>query len=340
MAALKKIVFALVLLVAVLAVVGMLLPGRAHVERSATIDAPRATVFVQLNGFKNFNKWSPWAEKDPNAKYTYEGPETGVGAKFSWSGDPKTVGSGSQEITESRPYDTVVSSLDFGDKGKAIASYLLAPEGDGTKITWSLDATLGMSPVGRYFGLLFDRMIGPDYEKGLANLKALAESLPKADFSDLKTEIVSVSPVTVAYVEAKSSQDDRAIASAIGAAYARVGEFLAARKLRQAGAPLTINTKWSDGEYEFEAAIPLNKAPAGQIPAGSPVKVKETYGGRAIKVAHRGPYHDLAQTYDKLHAYAAASGHEASGPTWDEYVSDPGNTPEAELITNIYLPIR
>jgi len=259
---------------------------------------------------------------------------------LSWSGDPKTVGSGSQEITESRPYDTVVTALDFGGKGKAIASFVLAGEGSGTKITWSLDADLGMSPIGRYFGLLFDKMVGPDYELGLANLKGLAESLPKTDFADLKTEIVTVSPVNVAYVAAKSGQDDKGIAGAIGAAYGQVGKFMAARKLQQAGPPLTINTKWGDGAYEFEAAIPLTKAPAGAIPPGSPVQVKETYAGRAIKVAHRGAYRDLTLTYEKLHAYAAANGHEAAGPTWDEYVSDPGSTPETDLLTNIYMPIR
>jgi len=72
MAVLKKLALVFVLLVAVLAVVGMLLPGKAHVERSAVIDAPRATIFAQLNGFKNFKKWSPWAAKDPNARYTYD----------------------------------------------------------------------------------------------------------------------------------------------------------------------------------------------------------------------------------------------------------------------------
>ncbi len=340
MAVLKKIVIALVVLAATLAVIGLLLPRTVHVERSASIDAPRATVFTQLNGFKNFNKWSPWMEKDPNAKVNVEGPETGVGAKMSWSGDPKTVGSGSQEIVESRRFETVVTQLDFGGQGKATARFDLAPEGSGTKITWGLDADLGMSPVGRYFGLMFDKRIGPDYEKGLANLKKLAEALPKADFADLKTEIITASPVTVAYVAAKSSQDQKVIGAAIGAAYAQVGKFLAAEKLHQAGPPLTINTKWSDGEYEFEAAIPLDKTPARPVAAASPVKVKDTYSGRAIKIVHTGAYRDLAQTYDKLYAYVAANGMEVAGPTWDEYVSDPGKTPEADLITNIYMPIR
>jgi len=263
-----------------------------------------------------------------------------VGARLTWSGDPKTVGSGSQEIVESRPYDTIVSRLDFGAQGKAKAAFRFLPDGDGTRVTWSCDVDLGRSPVARYFGLMLEGMIAPDYERGLANLKGLAESLPKADFADLKAEVITVSPVTVAYVTARSRQEEKAITSAITVAYAQVGKFLASEKLKMAGAPLTINTRWEDGEYEFEAAIPVEKAPERGVASTSAVKVKETYAGRAIRVAHKGSYHDLPETYAKLYAYAAATGHDAAGPTWDEYVSDPGTTPEADVLTNVYLPIR
>src|SRR2546425_4588479 len=128
MVVLKKIVIALVLIAGALGVIGLLLPRQVHVERSAVIDAPRAAIFVQVNGYRNFNKWSPWFGKDPNAKYAYEGPEFGKGAKMSWSGDEKTVGSGSQEIIESRPFEAVTTSLDFGMQGKATATFTRSEE--------------------------------------------------------------------------------------------------------------------------------------------------------------------------------------------------------------------
>jgi effector-binding domain-containing protein/carbon monoxide dehydrogenase subunit G len=340
MTILKKVVVALILIVVALAVVGLLLPRRAHVERSALVDAPRATIFAQLNGFRNFHKWSPWADKDPNAKYTFAGPDFGVGAKMSWSGDPKTVGSGSQEIVESRPYERVTTDLDFGPQGKGTAAFTLASEGSGTRVTWAFETDLGMNPVSHYLGLMFDRMIGPDYERGLVRLKTLAESLPRTDFSDLQFELVDVSPVTVAWLSASSGQGEKAIAAAIGSAYAQIGRFLAAKHLKQAGPPLTINTKWADDIYEFEAAIPLDRIPERAVPAGSPVKVRQSYAGKAVKVVHRGAYRDLPVTYDKLHAYVAAYDLEAAGADWDEYVSDPGSTPEAELVTNIFMPVK
>lgn len=335
-----KIVLGLLAIVVLLAIVGFFLPRHAQVERSIVIEAPQATVFAQVNGFHSFNQWSPWFAKDPGCKYVYEGPRQGVGSKLHWVGDPKTVGSGSQEIIESRPLDLVRIQLDFAGQGVAVAHFTLAPEGKGTRVTWGFDSDLGMSPLSRYFGLLFDRMIGPDYEKGLAGLKTLAEGLPKTDFAGLEVEEVTVEPVTVAYLATTCATDEASIASAIGAAYGQIGKFMKAHGLGMAGAPITINTSWSDERYEFDAAIPVNREPAQEVPADSPVKVKKTYGGRALKVVHRGAYRTMDETYDRLLAYAAAHGYEKAGPPWDEYVTDPGNTPEADLRTHILMPVK
>jgi effector-binding domain-containing protein/uncharacterized protein YndB with AHSA1/START domain len=318
----------------------MLLPRHSHVQRGIVIEAPRATVFALVDGFKQFNKWSPWKAKDPNAKYTIEGPEFGVGAKQSWVGDPKTVGSGSQEIIEVKPVESVTSRLDFGDQGSATATMAFAPEGNGTQVTWSLDADNGAGPIGRWFGLLMDHWVGPDYEKGLANLKALAESLPKTDFADLMVTTVDVTPVTVAYIPSQSSKDTAEIGDAIGAAYTKIVAFMKTQGLQQSGPPITINTRWDDTGYDFDAAIPVDKAPTKDVPADSQVKVKQTYGGKALKIVSKGPYGGLPPSYAKLEAFMAARGYESAGPSWDEYVSDPGTTPEADLTMNIYQPVK
>jgi effector-binding domain-containing protein/uncharacterized protein YndB with AHSA1/START domain len=337
---LKKLVLAVVALVVLLAGIGMLLPRRVHVERSIVIDAPRATVFALVDGFKQFNKWSPWAALDPNAEYTQAGPAFGVGANQSWSGDPKTVGSGSQEIIEVKPYEVVKSHLDFGDQGVATAQFTLAPEANGTKVTWGLDSDMGAGPIGRYFGLMMDRWIGADYEKGLAGLKTLAESLPKADFADLTVAVGTVQPVTVAYVASQSSKDSQEIGDAIGAAYTKVVAFMKLHGLKEIGAPITINTRWDDSGYGFDAAIPVDKAPDKPIAPDARVQTKQTYGGSVLKVVMKGPYSGMPATYAKLTAYMAARGYESAGPSWDEYVSDPMTTPPAELTTNIYQPVE
>ena len=163
---------ALLLLVAA----AYLLPRQVHVDRSITVNAPRALVFEQIDGYATFNKWSPWFALDPNAKYTFEGPATGVGAKMSWVGDPSALGSGSQVITASQAGERVASDVDFGQGGVAKQVISLAADGEGTKVTWGIDIDLGMNPVSRYFGLAMDGMVGKDFEKGLANLKKVVEA--------------------------------------------------------------------------------------------------------------------------------------------------------------------
>ena len=172
---LKNLIIALVGLVVVLAVVGFLLPSSVHVERSITVGAPPDAVFELVNSFENFNKWSPWYQRDPNAEYRYEGPAAGVGAKMYWSSEQRDVGSGSQEIIESQPGRLVRTALDFGAQGTATAYFQLEPQGDGTQVTWGFDSEFGNNLIGRYMGLLFDKWIGADYERGLDSMKRLAE---------------------------------------------------------------------------------------------------------------------------------------------------------------------
>ena len=172
----KKILLGLVGLLIVLAVVSQLLPDTVHVERSATINAPPEAVFPHVNNPKNTEKWSPWLERDRNAKLKYEGPPAGVGAKLTWRSDVPEVGAGTLEITESKANELVGVALAFEGHGEATAYYQLSAVNGGTEIVWGFNTELGSNPVVRYMGLMFDSMIGADYERGLANLKKLVES--------------------------------------------------------------------------------------------------------------------------------------------------------------------
>ena len=176
---LKVLVLGLAGLVLLLSVVGFLLPQQVRVERATVIAAKPATVFSYLNGWENFNAWSPWAALDPKTKYTYEGPLTGVGAKQSWFSDDPNVGNGSQEITAVEANQSITIKLMLPGMEPSIVTQTLTPEGEGTKLVWAMDADMGNSPVNRWFGLLLEKFIGPDYEKGLANMKPLIEALPQ-----------------------------------------------------------------------------------------------------------------------------------------------------------------
>jgi len=173
---LKSLIYATLLLIATVLAIGLVLPKSAHVERSISTAAGGPTIYGIVSGFKRFNEWSPWFGLDPQTRYTYAGPESGVGAKMTWTSEKRAVGSGSQEVLAVEPGRRVRTKLDFASQGSAISTITIAPEGTGSRITWAFDASYAGDFFGRYFGLLLDRFVGRDYERGLVKLKALAEA--------------------------------------------------------------------------------------------------------------------------------------------------------------------
>ncbi len=174
--ALARLIFrVLLVLLILLAVIGMLLPSSARVERSIVIDAQAETIFPYINGMRAFHAWSPWSDIDPQTEYRFEGPEQGVGSRMVWQSGDQQVGRGSQEITASVSNQRVDMELEFGDKGDGRATFLLEPDGASTRLRWQFDTDFGWDVFGRYVGLMLDSMIGTAYDKGLKTLKTQVE---------------------------------------------------------------------------------------------------------------------------------------------------------------------
>lgn len=150
------------------------LPGEVVVERQITIAALPGKVFNIVGDLRRFKDFSPWADIDPDLQYTFEGPPIGIGQKMSWSSTHPELGTGSQTVVDYQPNIRFATTLDFGEMGDAIAYWNFVPVGSDTKVTWGFKSLL-RNPLERWMGLLFDRWIGADYEKGLAKLKEIAE---------------------------------------------------------------------------------------------------------------------------------------------------------------------
>ena len=162
---------AIVLLVLV---VGFFIPSAFSVQRSAVINAPPKKIFDYVVEPKKWAQWSAWSRRDPEMKVTYSGPPFGMGAKWSWVS--KSEGTGTMEFTRIEPDKVVEYALYFPDYGmRSTGALRLEPEGNATKITWTNTGDVGGNPLKHYFTLMMDRWVGPDFEAGLANLKALAE---------------------------------------------------------------------------------------------------------------------------------------------------------------------
>ena len=374
---LKKVFYALVIAIVIFIAVGLFLPREVHVERTVSIQRPPATVFTVLNSYRSFAAWSPWADRDPAAVYEFSGPEAGPGARLSWRGDPRLVGSGWQEITESRPYSLVRMRVDFDQQGSARSYFQLDPVDGGTRVTWGFDTDLqeGQGWLGgllaRYFGLFFDTWIGTDYEQGLGRLKAYLEALPPADFSALDVAIVDAAAVDILYVDSDADLDSPDLTSSLAAAYREITGYMAERGITRAAQPMAITRVREAGGYEVEAAIPVvlpapepttepaasetaadgdaaqaaesaaaeATAAATGTPAPSRVRIGQSPSGRAVRAVHRGPYDRMGPTYEQLAAWMGAHGVAEGDVSWEQYISDPGETPPDELVTHIYFLI-
>lgn len=154
-----------------LAALPFALPGQARVERSALVPAAPGAVYALLSTSAGFDRMNPFRDADPDLSVSFSGPESGVGAAFSWQGKS---GSGSQTIVEAVPDERVVMQLDLGPMGRPLQSFTLAPAPGGTQVTWTLDADLGRNPLRRVFGLFMDRMLGATYDSGLSKLARIA----------------------------------------------------------------------------------------------------------------------------------------------------------------------
>jgi uncharacterized protein YndB with AHSA1/START domain len=172
----KKVLAVVVVLVVAVVVVAALRPDEFSVQRSVSIKAPPEKIYPMLVDFRQWPAWSPWEKLDPEMKRTLSGAASGPGAAYAWQGSSK-VGAGRMEIKDVAAPSKVEIQLDFIKpfEGHNVTDFTLVPRGDATEVTWLMH---GPAPfVSKLMGLFvdMDKMIGKDFETGLANLKAASE---------------------------------------------------------------------------------------------------------------------------------------------------------------------
>jgi len=167
--------------VAVFLGVVALQPSEFRITRSTTIAAPAEEVFAQVNDFHNWEAWSPWAKLDPTAKSTFEGPPSGTGAVFKWSGNEQ-IGEGTMTLTESRPTDLVAVKLEFVKPfaGTSTAEFTFQSQGEKkTFVTWSMSGHNDFLSKAVCLFMNMDKTLGGQFEQGLASMKSVVEGAHK-----------------------------------------------------------------------------------------------------------------------------------------------------------------
>jgi hypothetical protein len=177
---LTKILFVAAVIIVVFVIIVALQPSKFRVTRSARIAAPAPAVFAQVNDFHKWEAWNPWGKIDPAMKQTYEGEPAGAGAVYEWSGNNE-VGEGRMVLTESRPSDLIRIDLEFFKPFAATdtAEFTFRPEGNQTAVTWSMSGEKNFIAKAVHLFMNMDKMIGGQFEKGLADMKSVVESATK-----------------------------------------------------------------------------------------------------------------------------------------------------------------
>jgi hypothetical protein len=170
------VLIALAVIIGVFLVIVALQPPVYRVTRTTTVVAPATDVFAQVNDFHNWEVWSPWAKLDPDAKNSFAGAPAGAGAIFAWSGNKK-IGEGRMTLTDSRPPELIRINLQFVRPfpSTSTAEFTFQPEGDQTLVTWSMTGRKNFISKAFCMFINMDQMIGGDFERGLAQMKATTE---------------------------------------------------------------------------------------------------------------------------------------------------------------------
>jgi uncharacterized protein YndB with AHSA1/START domain len=172
----KTILIVVVVLIAAILVYAAAMPDDFRVQRTTSIKASPEKIFALINDLHRWDSWSPWEKMDPAMQRTFSGATAGKGAVYAWQGNSK-VGEGRMEIADASPPSRVMIKLDFIKpiEGHNTAEFTLDPKGDSTNVTWSMYGPSAY--IAKVIGVFasMDKMIGKEFETGLANMKAVAE---------------------------------------------------------------------------------------------------------------------------------------------------------------------
>ena len=329
---LKILLIALASLIVVFIAINFFFPAKYHYSKSIEIKTEAVEAFNLVNTMKNWEKWSPWQEKDPKAVITYEGSESGKGSAFRWKSNNDKVSFGKMSITDSKPFKSVTLNLEFEDmKGSTILITFDEQKGK-TLVTWNLNSDMNFFM--RLAGFIMDKMLGPDFEKGLSNIKKICESIPKLDLKISETFVPAMNLICITDSTSHSNPDE--ISQAFGKAYQELGEFLSKKKLSMVGPPLAINIEYKS-QYIFDACFPIKE---NKVKNEGRIKFVVKPESKAILGMYTGGYESIEKAYSKLIEYCTFKKATINGFSWEQYMNDPKTTPKEKLRTNIFFPIK
>lgn len=259
----------------------------------------------------------------------YEEPAAGNGAIYKWDSKNPEVGNGSSTITTCEPNKSVGMRMDFMGERTTTSLFKYEKADGGTKVTWSMDSELGMNPIFKYFGLFMNKMVGPDFERGLNKLKTVAESTP-----EIMIEATNVQEQPIISIRTTCNYKD--IGQTLGQLYGELMGYVQKSGVKMTGSPLAIYYSYSLEKFDLEAALPVDKVakPSGRI------KSRKIQAGNVVVADYYGAYEGTEKAHQAIDEWVKTNNKTIIGPPWEAYITDPSTEPDTSMwLTKIYYPV-
>jgi len=339
MKAFKYILFLFLILFIGLSIYVGVQPNSFEVTRDRTINAPVPVIYNDLIELKNWERWSPWMEKNPEAKITYGEQTNGVDGSFSWEDED---GIGNIKTLAATPFTSIEQQMQFDDYEPSNITWALSPTPTGeTKVTWQMKGE-HLSFMFKLYSALkggFDNIIGPDFERGL-------ERMDSVIVADMKAYSISIEGVTEHsggfYLYSTTSCKIDELEAKMREMLPKVLNYTNANAITMAGPPFVNYLKWDteNNAAIFSCCVPTTSK---VITSSSDILTGQLEPFKAVKAVLKGDYSNLKEAWEKAMAYVPEHGLETSenGPNLEVYVTDPLNYYNpADWVTEIYIAIK
>ena len=332
----KKLLIALVVIFVLFTIVMAFAPSKVKVERSLVINADKEIIFDQVNNLLNWNNWMPWNKIDPEMKHKYFGPQSGVGAGYSWESKVNNVGNGKITILESHGNNSLLTEMDFMENGKATAGYYCLNDPNGVKVVWNMNTEL--SYFTRWTAWMMDGWIGPDFEKGLKSLDSVCIAIKPVTANEPEGIVGVVDMPEMNVISIKDNANDQSISIKIGRDLGMLQEVMKKENMNFAGSTMCVYSVNEPNKYVFEATIPVDKALVGTYENITGAQWPVT---KCLLYNYYGSYDKMQGVYKKIQEHLKSNNLVQVGMIREVYVTDPVTVSDAsQILTKIYVPIK
>lgn len=320
--------------------VSFFLPSKSYVERSMQMKAKPQQIFHLVNNFKNWGLWDYWHKVDTTTQYTYNDIPEGVGSSYSWKSNHSKVGEGSMTVLEVIPDQKWVAEMSFNGMGVSNATFTIQPNDSGVKVTWAMESEgKGMAfywvPLHKIMGMFIDRMVGPDFEIGLTNMKNIVEQEQAKTITIAGFEAEIKDMPAMDYIGIREKIKGAEIGPKLNEFYTALMSEIKKQGVEQSGPPFTINYSANGDTYDMEAGIPVKTS---MIVSGI-IKSGNKPAGKALVIKYYGDYAGTGMVYQQGFEFLNQNNLKASAAPLEFYITDPMMEKDtAKWLTEVVLP--